>query len=151
MQESKNDWGLRVKLKIRTESVIDCSDWDKFVKDAYGKPYCFQQQDGCKPRGTFSFKVPDEDYAEDFENDAISEVVNGPEMGVSFEAWKARDPKEPLKGDPKDPQRYALGTEKWAINLWWERNFYPELQTLANDLHNKGLLNAGSYTINIDW
>ena len=41
--------------------------------------------------------------------------------------------------------------DQWAIDLWWERNFYPNIQMVANDLHSKGLLEAGEYTINIDW
>ena len=81
-----------------------------------------------------------------FENDTIPEIVNGPEMGVSFEAWKSRDPKQPLKSEEK-----GCRDESWAIDLWWGRNFYPCLQVVANDLHARGLLEAGEYGINIDW
>jgi hypothetical protein len=35
--------------------------------------------------------------------------------------------------------------------MWWDRNFYPNLQMVANDLHEKGLLAAGDYIISIDW
>jgi hypothetical protein len=39
----------------------------------------------------------------------------------------------------------------WSVAMWWERNFYPDVQMIANDLHAKGLLDAGEYVINIDW
>lgn len=127
-------------MKIRTEKVIDVSQWDEFVSETYGRPYSFQQQDGCKSRGVFRFSVPDE--AEDFEQDSIPEVVNHEEMGVSFAAWLARDPKTDIPGGRGDG--YSLG-------LWWARNFYPNVQMIANDLHAKGLLKTGAYTIDIDW
>lgn len=129
------------KLQTRTETVIDVSDWDELVVKTYGRPYSFQQQDDCKPRGREYFTVPDE--AQDYKNDTIPEVVNGDEMGVSFAAWLARDPKQKLPGkDDKD---------SFSLELFWDRNFYPELQMVANDLHARGLLEAGDYTIDIDW
>ncbi len=127
-------------MKIRTEKVIDVSDWDALVKKTYGRRYSFQQQDGCKSRGVFRFSVPAEAEC-DFEQETIPEIVNGPEMGVSFAAWLKRDPKAPIVG-----QRYDF-----ELDLWWDRNFYPDIQMVANDLHAKGLLEAGDYTIDIDW
>ena len=126
-------------MKTRTETAIDVSEWDKLVKETYKKPYSFQQQDGCKDRGNFHLTVPEE--ADDYDNDTVPEIVNHSKMGVSFKAWLARDPKKELK-DNKDG---------WTIDLWWGRNFYPNIQMIANDLHSKGLLEAGEYTINIDW
>ena len=35
--------------------------------------------------------------------------------------------------------------------LFWERNFYPNVNMIANDLHSKGLLESGEYIIVIDW
>jgi hypothetical protein len=35
--------------------------------------------------------------------------------------------------------------------MFWDRNFYPNVQMVANDLHKKGLLEAGEYSIRIDW
>ena len=132
------------KLKTKTKIVIEDSDWDELVMETYKRPYCFQQQDGCQERGTVDLTVPG--CADDFKNTTVPEIVNDKEMGVSFEAWLARDPKQPLS-DPKEDN----GTAQWAIGMWWGRNFYPELQTLANDLHDKGLLDAGEYVIDIDW
>ena len=125
-------------MKIRKENVVEVQDWDELVEETYKRPYAFQQQDGCKSRGSFRFSVPDE--AEDYENDTVPEIVNGEERGVSFKAWLERDPKAPIEG-----------RQDYMIGLWWERNFYPDIQMIANDLHEKGLLEADDYTINIDW
>lgn len=130
-------------MKIQTKKVIDVSDWDDLVKKTYGRPYSFQQQDGCRERGTFKFTVPDE--AEDFEGESVPEVVNAEEMGVTFAAWLKRDPKQSLS------EKEMCRKEQWAIDLWWERNFYPAFQMVANDLHAKGLLEAGEYVIDMDW
>lgn len=129
-------------IKSRNVNVIDCYDWDKLVTDTYGKPYSIQQQDGCMDRQMLELTIPDE--ADDYENDTLPEEVNHPEMGVSFAAWLARDPNQPL--NTTNGLRSDFG-----LNLWWNRNFYPDLQTLANDLHAKGLIDAGEYVINIDW
>ena len=42
-------------LKYTEKRVIDDTDWDDFVKSVYKRPYKFQQQDGCKSRGIYSF------------------------------------------------------------------------------------------------
>ena len=125
-------------LEINNVAMIEVSDWDRLVNKTYGRTYSFQQQDDCKPRGIFRFKVPDSVDSE--YPDTIEEKVNGDEMGVSFAAWLARDPKKPI------PQK-----DRWALDMWWERNFYPDVQEVANDLHARGLLPAGKYVINIDW
>jgi hypothetical protein len=130
-------------MKIRTEKVIDLQDWDNLVIETYGRPYSFQQQDGCQGRGTFKFEVPNGEY-DDYKNDTVPEIVNHDEMGVSFAAWLKRDPKAPLTGEGEEEDGFSL-------HLWWARNFYPEFQTVANDLYSKGLLEKGKYTIDIDW
>lgn len=126
-------------IKTQNKQLISDSDFDALVTQTYGKPYQFQQQDGCKERGTYHLTVPSEAY--DNENDSVLEEINGEEMGVSFAAWLARDPKE-WNGDPDD---------KDYIDMFWERNFYPDVQMIANDLHAKGLMPAGEYVIEIDW
>lgn len=131
-----------MKVSTRTEQVIDVGDWDQLVIDTYGKPYSFQQQDGCKERQRVKITIPDEAY--DYENDTIPEVINGDEMGVSFKAWLERDHKQPLDS-PDEWDR------KNGLSMWWERNFYPTVEMIANDLHAKGLIEAGTYTIDIDW
>ncbi|MCK9428955.1 MAG: hypothetical protein M0R17_02955 [Candidatus Omnitrophica bacterium] len=129
-------------IKTKQIKLIDCSDFDDLVSKTYNRPYNFQQQDDCKDRGTEYFSVPVEN-PEDYENDTVPEVVNHPDMGVSFKAWLERDPKKELENEnDKDD----LG-----LTLWWERNFYPHLDMIVNDLHKRGLLDAGEYGIEIDW
>lgn len=130
-------------LNIKTKNFIEEYDWNNLVQTAYGKIYDFQQQDGCKERGIFEFTVPDSDPY-DFENDTIPEVVNGDEMGVSFKAWLERDITTPLNSK-------AQRDTKHGIELFWQRNFYPDISMIINDLHAKGLLPAGEYVMNIDW
>lgn len=131
---------VKKKLKFRNTKTIESSDWDDLVQSTYGRPYCFQQQDGCKSRGTYELTIPSK-YAEDYKETSIPEIVNFKDMGVSFEAWKARNPKE---WNGKDSEDYVL-------DLWWTRNFYPSVEVVANDLYHKGLIEAGDYVINIDW
>ena len=126
-------------MKIKNTKVISIQDWNKCVQKTYGRPYNFQQQSGCQDRHTFHLTVPDQ--ADDFKNDSVPEVVNGPQMGVSFKAWLKRNPRQPIKNQKDD----------WELSLWWERNFYPDIQTVANDLYKRGILKAGKYSVEIDW
>lgn len=126
-------------VKTRTEQVIDVGDWDNLVETTYGREYSFQQQDGCKERQRVYITIPD--GADDYENDTVPEIVNHGDMGVSFAAWLARDPKQPIPNE----------NGSWSLGLWWTRNFYPDVQMVANDLYERGLIEAGKYTIDIDW
>lgn len=134
-----------MKIKTRTEQVISTSELDRIVTSTYGRPYCFQQQYGCRSRGREYVTVYNEeegDYQfDDFPNDTIKEEVNGPEEGVSFKAWLERDPKQPLLNDPSE----------FSLRLWWHRNFYPTTDMVLQDLHKRGIIDAGNYTIDIDW
>jgi hypothetical protein len=86
-------------LKFQTKKIIDVQDWDNLVQETYGRPYSFQQQEGCQERGTVPITIPSEwDNDEDM-SDSIKEVVNGDEMGVKFDVWLARDPKQPIKNE----------------------------------------------------
>lgn len=149
-------------IKIRLIKQIQLQDWDNLVQKTYGKPYSFQQQEGCKSRGIENIETnPDWDY--DYENESIPEVINGEEMGVKFEVWLARDPNALL--NPSDEELADCGyywgkTEKekmeWKNDnynkrLFWGRNFYPHPNMIANDLCKKGLLEEGEYQIEIDW
>lgn len=126
---------------MKTKTVIEVSEWDALVQKTYGRPYKLQQQNGCIGRGTVELKVPDEAY--DIERESVPESVNCEEIGVSFAAWLDRDPKQKLS-NPENQEDYCL-------ELWWDRNFYPDLQMVANDLCAKGLLKPGNHTILIDW
>jgi len=126
-------------LKVKTERVIEVADWDYLVQETYGRKYNLQQQDGCMERQRIRITVPSE--YKDFSNLTVPEVVNHNDRGVNFKAWLERDPYKPIEG-----QRYD-----WEHSLWWERNFYPSLEAVSNDLFMKGLLEAGDYVIDIDW
>lgn len=129
-------------MKIKTIKQIEVGDWDDLVTNTYRRPYSFQQQDGCKERQSVGITVPLED-PEDYKNDSLPEEVNHSKRGVSFKAWLERDPKQKLS-NPKDQYDFSL-------ELWWDRNFYPHVDMIINDLHSKGLLEAGEYEIKIDW
>lgn len=126
-------------MKIKNVKMID-SEWDKLVQETYKRPYTFQQQERCRDRGTFYITIPVKN-AEDFENDTVPEIVNHDKIGVSFEAWLNRDPKKPIFNQEYD----------FELEMWWQRNFYPSVEMVANDLHKRGLIEAGDYVINIDW
>jgi len=129
-------------MKIRTEKVIDEDEWSEFVSKTYGRPYHFQQQDGCRNRGVIGLTVPDNyDWESEAEDDIPEDSDDEYPNAVKFEKWLERDPKQPLKGQEYD----------WELSMWWQRQFYPHIETVANDLHKKGLLEAGDYLINIDW
>lgn len=146
-------------IEVKNVKMINSRDWDGLVKKTYGKPYNFQQQGGCKPIGIVEITIPDESYDEEM-NDKIPEIVNNVEMGVKFDVWLKRDPNEPLNPSKEELKDYVFGFseeeeieynhDKFNINLFWQRNFYPDLQTIANDLCKKGLIDAGEYIINID-
>ena len=130
-------------MKTRIVTMIDVDEFDALVTKTYGRPYSFQQQDGCKDRGIEYFTVPIE-QPEDYDRDEIPEKVNGHTMGVSFAAWLARDPKQKLNSPDKWDRDHGL-------SLFWERNFYPHLEIVVQDLYEKGLIPAGEYAIDIDW
>lgn len=129
-------------LKYTSKKVIDVDDWDNLIIETYGRPYSFQQQNGCQPKGVVNITIPTEyDNNEEMHN-SIPEKVNGAEMGVKFDIWLARDPNQ-LLPTPDD--------DDYCIEMFYDRNFYPDLQTVANDLYKKGLIEAGEYVIEIDW
>lgn len=64
-------------------------------------------------------------------------------MGISFKSWLATSEEDINKDNPE--------SYKGQNHLFWERNFYPALQVVANDLYKKGLIEKGDYVINIDW
>jgi hypothetical protein len=118
-------------LKIETVQQITLQDWDDFVTKVYGKPYSFQQQDGCKSRGYDSLWIPDdrediEQWEDECENVSIPFEVNGEEMGVTFETWLNTSPEDTRKHFDSDSEN----------NLFWQRNFYPDLHMIAKDLYS---------------
>lgn len=118
-------------LEYELVKFVEVNDWDNLIRETYGKPYNFQQQDGCKERQVVDITVPT--YDKDYED--------GNE-GVSFKTWLARDPEQPTD----DSEQYA-----WRLSMFWERDFYPNINMLINDLYSRNLLEEGNYKINIDW
>jgi hypothetical protein len=148
-------------IKTKNIQKIEDCDWDELVSNTYGRLYHIQQQDGCRGRGLIYITIPEE-YSDEYMNDKIPEIINDERnMGVKFDVWLNRDPKAPL--NPSDAElktcnyyydtsdRKSWCEDKSHIGLFWERNFYPNVQAVANDLHKKGLIEAGEYAIKIDW
>lgn len=148
-------------LVFSNEKIIDSYDWDNLVSEVYGKHYEFQQQNGCRSRGLFKLTIPSKNSNDEYMNDSIPEVINYEDkMGVKFDVWLSRDSKSPLNPSEKElkecPYYYGEDRDEWCssksnISTFWERNFYPDIYTLANDLHEKGFIEKGQYFINIDW
>lgn len=131
-------------IKLSTKQIIEVQDWDDLVEQTYGKPYSFQQQWGCQDRGIVPISVVEGSMKDPYEETTnVEEAVNVNETAVSFQAWLARDPRQKLS----DPEQQ----EDWYTKLWWERSFFPDVEVLANDMCNKGLIAPGEYSINIDW
>lgn len=123
-------------MKMTTKHVVTVNNWDDFVKETYQKPYCFYEQEGWREGAVFSLTVPSKD--EDFKNDSIIVGERNQQMGVSFKAWLAKDVNE------------GFNHSTLKDNHIWKRYFYPDVQTIANDLHSKGLIPAGNYLITLN-
>ena len=130
---------MKIGKKI---TLIEVQDWNKLVIETYGIPYNFQQQDGCKSRGTYHFLIPQTvSEFDDFKNESIDEYPgygDPVEMGVSFESW--------LKHDITKYGKMDLNRK-----LWFHRYFYPNVTMIIEDLYKRGVLEEGEYLINIDW
>lgn len=130
-----------MSLKYANRKVIDEYDWNQLVIKTYGKPYTFQQQEGCMANNTFfELSIPCEFTNDENMHEEIPEDINGENMGVKFKTWLARDPKQSVDGDDTG----------WMISLFWDRNFYPDIYTLANDMYEKGVIEKGEYLIKIE-
>ena len=128
-------------MKIYNIKVIPVSEWDKLVTETYGKPYRFQQQDGCRPREMVEISVPDI-FEYETPHAEIPEDWAGNIMCVDFEVWLNTDPEK---------QKDRNGWDDYKLESFWNRSFYPSLEMLINDLHKRGLLEEGEYSINLDW
>jgi hypothetical protein len=139
---------MNTKIAFCDIKLITSCEWDRVVSEVYERPYCFQQQEGCRDRGIYHLSVPNKELALEYDNEAfeqIAEIINGPSKRVKFATWLARDPKQPLN------DMGEIRSNSWEIELWWDRNFYPDIEVVANDLYSKGILPAGNYIILIDW
>lgn len=82
-------------LKTTIRKCIESQDLDDLVVEVYRRPYCFQQQDGRRPRGDHIIVWVPSEPPYDYEATQIKEEINGFEIGVSFATWLERDPKLP--------------------------------------------------------
>ena len=128
-------------LKYKNKKIIEVHDWDDFVQETYSKPYNFQQQEGCRERGHFSFSLPLGYTPEVVENTDIKYTTEDSSMGVSLKQWLDRSPTTKLLNQKYDHD----------LELWWDRNFYPDFDELIQDMYLRGLLEPGEYIIIIDW
>lgn len=120
-------------VKYKVVRQIDCWDWDEYIKTHYNKPYKFQQQAGCRDRGSVAITVP-ADPDDDFDDDWRSKQV-------SLQEWI----------DAEFDGSFDNTIEEYRTKLEGNRNFYPPLAEVINDLYDKGLLEAGDYEIIVDW
>tara|TARA_R110000823_G_scaffold308273_1_gene431794 strand:+ start:616 stop:846 length:231 start_codon:yes stop_codon:yes gene_type:complete len=51
---------MAIKLKFKTQKVIELGHWNYFVSKVYGRPYDFQQQNGGRGKRAFGINVPEE-------------------------------------------------------------------------------------------
>lgn len=132
------------QYKIKNKKVFDIAEWNELIIQTYGRPYDFGEQEGGRDRGVFELTVPST-YDDDYENDKVSEEDGADEdpdeRGVSFKAWLERDPTQKVSGR----------TRKFELEMWWHRQFYPSINTVAFDLYQKGILEPGDYLISINW
>jgi len=121
-------------LKFNTTRYVRVQDWDDLVTVTYGRRYNFQQQ-GYKDRGTMHFDVPEVWDGEYDEAEYLDEDM------PTFAEWLARDPKTPT------PNR----KHEWEDEFWWDREFYPQFESVLRDLSIRGLVEPGEYVLVIDW
>lgn len=132
------------KIKIETVKKILSYELDDFIRKLYGKPYCFQQQAGCMERGNHYIEIIDPALYKPHSGfpDSVEETINGNDMCVSFKSWLETNPEEHKKRN------------EWSdalTKLFWQRNFYPCLEDIMQDLCKRGHIEPGEYMIEIDW
>jgi len=131
-------------MKVSTIRMVYVDDFNQFVTETYGRPYNFQQQEDRREKELLWIEVPTEKPVDEFAGKDIPKDYSTKEMRVDFDIWVARDPKEQIKCPPDREDR------SWTLLLWWERNFYPDINMILWDLYNRGLIESGEYYINMD-
>ena len=129
-------------LKTKQITVVEMCDWDNFVVETYGRPYKIQQQEGCREREMLVISVPCAfEEEERYMHNDIPDTGYSEYFGVKFNEWLKRVP-------AKETKNVRINQDR---RIFWHRHFYPNLNTLANALYLEGLIEAGTYYINIDW
>jgi hypothetical protein len=119
-------------MRIENVKLIGETEFSRLVSETYGRPYQLQQQDNCMGQDEIErVTVPDEGI--DIDDDA------------RFAEWR--------DADVPDPVGVLHGETRWdwEVELYWQREYYPPLQELVNDLHERGLLPQGDYVIHASW
>lgn len=123
------------KLATHPRIAIWEADFSKYVSEHYGRPYRLQQQgDMMAQEASIRFSVPPTDWYD--ENPTLAE-------------WQAATPPAAERPD------FTTDREGWQKHLddqlRWDRDYYPDLETVVKDLYEKGLLDAGDYIIYAWW
>ena len=126
-------------------TTFDYYDFNKLVEKTYDKFYCFQQQDNGRKHGVYTFEIPVKSPF-NYQNISIPEIVNHSEIGVDFYTWLQRDIHKPLK----DVKYTTDFNKSLGLRLWWDRNFFPSIDMIINDLYKNGILPEGFLKIIID-
>lgn len=120
-------------MRIEKVNLISENDFSKLAVDTYGRPYQLQQQGDCLGQDTIiRLTVPEEPMGW---------------TGPTLEEWRER----PLNLQPEEYTRGDWEEHTYLRDMWWEREFYPDVQVVANDFHARGLLPEGDYVIHIWW
>lgn len=147
-------------MKIETVHKIWESEFSDLVSEVYGRPYRLQQQGDCYAQDSIiEITATEEDYPDDW-------VPYEDE--ITLEKWLSADPNAPIRNPRYDQYRELalqhpgkgyekLEKDEWegpgttTHDLYWEREFYPPLEDLVNDLCKKGKIPAGDYVIHVWW
>lgn len=159
-------------LNVKIVKQINESEFSELVRKTYNRPYRLQQTDGCYSRGSFTLTISS-NGCEAYPTTAMSNGGDG-ESPVSFQEWIQRDRNEPIPISEKDIEAYEALKNSSISNksfydpnnesnkksrevggllntLWWEREFYPDLNELLDDMLSRGLIEEGEYEMEIDW
>lgn len=122
-------------LGIKT-TFIEYTDWNNFIQSVYNKPYDLLQQVDSEST-IITMSVPGNVDNTKINKDIPENIDENELRCVELETWLNKDPQE------ENPNfKY-----KSHQTHWWKRYFYPDIQAIANDLYEKGLLEEGNYTI----
>ncbi|WP_043736189.1 hypothetical protein [Nocardia asiatica] len=106
-----------------TVTLIDENTFSALVSHLHARPYRLQQQGDGLPQNTIvKITVP---------------ALEHDWPGIPLAEWAAT----PI-GDYTYP---------WQAETHWEREYYPCLEDVVNDLHARGLLAAGNYALHVRW
>ena len=118
------------RLSHYQATVLHESEFSDLVRQTFERPYSLQQQGDMHSQESFvRFDVPADREEE--------------------EHWQAVSMEEWLAATPPDPEDRSM--EAFTDRLRWDREFYPQLDSVANELHARGQLDAGTYVLHVWW